>query len=191
LTSFVSKTLKHFARSLVFRVRYFGKQISIGRGTKISRRGTLRLYGGGSIKVGRNCHIMDYAMIQSYGGNVEIGDDCSVNPFCVLYGHGGLKIGKGVRIASHTVMIPANHGFEDLDTPIWRQAETRRGIVIEDDVWIGSGCTILDGVRIGRGCIIGAGAVVTASLPEFSIAVGVPARVVRDRRASPNVVGAD
>jgi acetyltransferase-like isoleucine patch superfamily enzyme len=177
--------LKHFVRGLTYRIRYFGKQISIGRGTKISRRSILQLYGGGSIKLGLNCRIMDYAMIQSYGGNIEIGDDCSINPFCILYGHGGLKIGKGVRIASHAVLIPANHTFDDLDTPIWRQPETRRGIVIEDDVWIGSGCKILDGVRIGRGSVIGAGAVVTSSLPEFSIAAGVPARVVRNRGDSP------
>jgi len=180
----MSKALKHFVRGLTYRVRYFGKQISIGRGAKISRRSSLQLYGGGAIKLGRNCRIMDYAMIQTYGGNIEIGDDCSINPFCVLYGHGGLKIGNVVRIASHTVLVPANHSFDDLNLPIWRQPETRRGIIIEDDVWIGAGCKILDGVRIGRGCVIGAGAVVTSNLPEYSIAMGVPARVVRNRKTS-------
>jgi acetyltransferase-like isoleucine patch superfamily enzyme len=180
----MSKALKHSLRSLAYRFCFLGRKISIGRGTKISRRGALQLYGGGSIKLGRNCRIMDYALLMSYGGDIEIGDDCSINPFCVLYGHGGLKIGNGVRMAAHTVVIPANHSFADVNTPIWRQPETRSGIVIEDDVWIGAGCRILDGVRIGRGCVIGAGAVVTSSLPEFSIAVGMPARVVRDRRDS-------
>jgi acetyltransferase-like isoleucine patch superfamily enzyme len=86
-------------------------------GTKISWRSTLRLY----------------------GGDIEIADDCSVNPFCVLYGYGGLKLGKGMRITSHTVLIPTNHGYEDLDMPIWCEAETRRGIVIEDDAGFGIG----------------------------------------------------
>jgi acetyltransferase-like isoleucine patch superfamily enzyme len=60
----------------------------------------------------------------------------------------------------------------------------RFGITIGDDCWIGNRATILDGVRIGRGCVIGAAAVVTRDLPEFSVAVGVPARIVRDRRAA-------
>ena len=184
----MKKAVKHFARDLANRIRYLGRKISIGPRTKISRHSSLRLYGGGSIKLGSNCRVMDYALILSYGGAVEIGDDCSINPFCVLYGHGGLKIGNGVRIASHTVMVPANHTFENLEIPIWRQPETRRGIVIEDDVWIGAGCKILDGVRIGRGSVIGAGAVVKDSLPEYSIAAGVPARVIRNRKTA---AGAD
>jgi acetyltransferase-like isoleucine patch superfamily enzyme len=187
----VSKSIKHFARSLFYRLRYPGKRISVGSRTKISWHGCLRLYGGGSIKLGRNCRVMDYAMILSYGGDIEVGDDCTVNPFCILYGHGGLKIGNGVRIASHTVFIPANHAFDDVEIPIWRQEETRKGIVIEDDVWIGTACKILDGVRIGRGCVIGAGSVVTESLPEYSIAVGAPARVIRNRKTSPTAAKTD
>ena len=186
----MKKSIKHVVRGLAYRIRYAGKQISIGSKTKISRRSTLKLYGGGSIRIGRNCRIMDYALLMSYGGDIEIGDDCSINPFCVLYGHGGLKIGNGVRMAAHTVVIPANHSFTDVNTPIWRQPETRSGIIIEDDVWIGAGCKILDGVRIGRGCVIGAGAVVTSNLPEFSIAVGMPARVVRNRTDSPKACSA-
>ena len=174
-------------RDLVYRVRYFGRKISIGPRTKISRRSTLRIIGGGSIKIGRSGRIMDYSLLMSYGGDIEIGDDCSINPFCVLYGHGGLRIGDGVRIAAHTVIIPANHSFADVNIPIWRQPETRSGIIIEDDVWVGAGCKILDGVRIGRGCVIGAGAVVTSNLPDFSIAVGIPARVVGNRKDSPKV----
>ena len=69
----------------------------------------------------------------------------------------------------------------DLRKPIGQQPETRQGIEIGDDVWIATGCRILDGVKIGRGCVVGAGAVVTQSLPDYSIAVGVPARIVGNR----------
>ncbi len=133
------------------------------------------------MKIGPYTRIHEQALLLSYGGDIELGENCSVNPFCVLYGLGGLKIGNGVRIATHTVIVPANHGFDDPDTFIFRQAETRKGIVIEDDVWIGSGCRILDGVCIGRGSVIGAGAVVTRSIPAYSIAAGVPARVIGQR----------
>lgn len=148
-------------------------------------------YGVGRLLVGNRTEIHRYAILACYGGEITIGEDCSVNPFCVLYGHGGLHIGKQVRIAAHTVIIPANHSFDDVHRPIMCQTETRLGISIGDDVWIGTGARILDGVRIGRGAVIGAGAVVSRDVPEFAVAVGVPARVIRDRRTGPLNTPAD
>ena len=174
------KPVKSRVRQFIYRLRYPGK-INIGPRTKISHRAILRL-NGGNIEIGRSGRISDYVMILSHGGHIQIGDNCSINPFCVINGPGGLKLGNDVRIASHTVIIPANHAFDDLDRPIWRQTETRLGIEIGDDVWIAAGCKILDGVKIGRGCVVGAGAVVTRSLPEYSIAVGVPARIIGNRK---------
>jgi acetyltransferase-like isoleucine patch superfamily enzyme len=118
----------------------------------------------------------------TYGGFIRIGDHCSVNPFCVLYGHGGLTIGNNVRIATCTVIIPANHVFSDLDIPIHKQGTTALGIVIEDNVWIGANVTILDGVRIGRGAVIGAGAVVTKDVDPLHVVGGVPACTIKVRR---------
>lgn len=116
------------------------------------------------------------------GGRIELGKMNSVNPYCVLYGHGGLTTGDYVRIAAHTVIIPADHVFEDTNTPIARQGLTKQGIRIGDDVWIASGCTILDGVEIGAGCVIAAGAVVNRSVASFSVVGGVPAKVIKMRR---------
>ena len=83
-------------------------------------------------------------MLLTYGGDISIGNFCSINPFSVIYGHGGVKIGDGVRIATHCVIIPANHNFEAIDQFIFQQGETRKGIIIEDDVWLGAGARILD-----------------------------------------------
>jgi acetyltransferase-like isoleucine patch superfamily enzyme len=69
-----------------------------------------------------------------------------------------------------------------LDRPIRDQGVTNKGIVIDDDVWVGSNVTFLDGVHVGTGCVIGAGAVVTKDLPPYSVAAGVPARVIDNRR---------
>ena len=131
---------------------------------------------GGRISIGRKTTIAPFAMLLAHGGFIEIGEFCSVNPFCVLYGHGGLRIGNYVRIATHTVIIPANHVFDDPDTPISYQGLTKIGVAIEDDVWIGAGVRILDGVLIGKGAIIAAGAVVTRNVPPLAIVGGVPAR---------------
>jgi acetyltransferase-like isoleucine patch superfamily enzyme len=65
--------------------------------------------------------------------------------------------------------------------PIRQQGSTSRGIQIEDDVWIGHGCSILDGVVIGRGAIVAAGSVVTKNVPSFAVVGGVPARVLKQR----------
>ena len=71
--------------------------------------------------------------------------------------------------------------FSDPEMLIHEQGMIGLGIKIEDDVWIGAGAIILDGVTIGRGSVIGAGAVVTKNIPPYSVAVGVPARVIKKR----------
>jgi len=138
-------------------------------------------FGTGSISIGSNSEIHPYAFLHTYGGWIDIGDDCSVNPFCVLYGHGGLQIGNMVRIAAQTIIVPADHVFADPRVPIMCQAESRQGIIIQDDVWIGAGVRILDGATIGHGSVIAAGAVVTHDVPANTVVAGVPARPIRYR----------
>ena len=136
---------------------------------------------GERILVGRRCQIHRGVVLATYGGSIELGDDVSINPYSVLYGHGGLNIGSYVRIATHVVIVSANHVYEDEAVPIALQPVTRRGIQIEDDVWIGAHATVLDGVRIGRGSVVAAGAVVTRSVPALTVVAGVPARTVGSR----------
>ncbi|MBI5189859.1 MAG: acyltransferase [Nitrospirae bacterium] len=139
---------------------------------------------GSRIEIGEGTIILEYASLYTVGGFIKIGRGCSVNNFCVLYGHGGLTIGDGVSIAAHTVIVPANHRFDDTGLPIKLQGETKKGIVIGDDVWIGANVTVLDGVTIGDGSVVGAGSVVTRDIPPMSVAAGNPARVIR-RRGEP------
>ncbi|WP_339138119.1 MAG: acyltransferase [Candidatus Electrothrix sp. GW3-4] len=137
---------------------------------------------GGAIFIGSKTFVDRGVILRSLGGRIEIGKDCSVNAYSVLYGGGGLKIGNGVRIASHTVIVPSNHVFSDPEQQIKDQGLTLKGIVIEDDVWIGAGAKILDGVTIQKGTVVGAGAVVTKSTEPYAIVAGVPAVVIRYRR---------
>ena len=115
-------------------------------------------------------------------GFFEIGDHSYIGCNAVLgAGGGGIRIGNNVLIGQSVNMHSESHNFEDGNVPIRNQGISYKGIVIEDDVWIGSKATILDGVVIGVGAIIGAGAVVTKSVPAFAIAVGVPAKIVATR----------
>lgn len=135
----------------------------------------------GLIEIGCNTIVHPYAFLDACGGFIKIGDYCSINPYTVLYGHGGLTIGNGVRIAAHTIIIPANHIFQRRDTYIHKQGLTKIGVCIKDDVWIGSGVSVLDGVTIETGCVIGAGSVVTRSTEAYGVYVGNPARRLRNR----------
>lgn len=155
--------------------------IKIGSGTRIYRGAVLDTPLGGEIRIGQNCEIHAGSMLLTYGGNISVGDDCSFNPYSIIYGHGGLTIGNGVRIAAQTIIIPANHSFERTDIYIYKQPETRLGIVIEDDVWIGAGAKILDGVKIAKGSVIAAGAVVNITTEPYGVYAGVPAKLIKYR----------
>ena len=94
---------------------------------------------------------------------------------------GGISIGDDVLIGPNVVIRASNHIFADPHRPIRLQGTTGLGIIIESDVWLGANVVVVDGVTIGKGSVIGAGAVVTKSIPPYSVAVGVPAKVVSVR----------
>lgn len=128
---------------------------------------------------GRRTLIGSHALLRSL--DITAGDNCSFNTYSVV--HGKVSMGDNVRIAPGAKIFGENHGFSDLDKPICTQPNTREGIVIEDDVWIGANAVITDGVVIGAHSIIGAGAVVTRDVEPYSIMGGNPARVIKSRLA--------
>lgn len=153
-----------------------GKNASIGEYAKLLNRGN------GSIEIGDNTKIEYFVLLETRrGGFIKIGANSAINAFSVIYGAGGVTIGNNTRIACHTVIVASNHNFDDVTKDIHEQGVSKKGIVIGNDVWIGAGARILDGVCIGDHAVIGAGSVVTKDIPENSVAVGVPARVVRYR----------
>lgn len=137
---------------------------------------------GGRISIGAKSYIDKGVIIRAFGGSVIVGSECSVNAYSMLAGGGDITIGNAVRIASHVVIIASNHVYSDLATLIKDQGETKLGIQIEDDVWIGTGACVLDGVMVARGTVLAAGAVVTKSTEAYTIVAGVPAQKISSRK---------
>jgi serine acetyltransferase len=139
--------------------------------------------------VGRNVYISEGAILNcggakwcDYKGGIKIGKDSHIGYHCILLGGGGIEIGDKVLIAPGTVISSQGHFFKEIDKFIKDQGTYFAKVSIGDDVWIGANATILPGVSIGKGSVIGAGCVVNKNIPPYSVAVGIPAKVIHERR---------
>ncbi|MGL5077121.1 MAG: acyltransferase [Waterburya sp.] len=130
----------------------------------------------GSVGLAEGVNLHNDSCLQTGdGGSIKIGADTHIQPRCQFYAYQGLiQIGSGVQIASNCVFNLGENHFKN-------QSSTKKGIIVEDDVWLGHGAMVLDGVRIGKGAVIGSGAVVERDVEAGAIAVGVPARVIGSR----------
>lgn len=110
---------------------------------------------------------------------VSIGDRCLIGRGSGIVGHLSVTIGNDVWTGHHVYITDQNHGYEDVGRPISAQTQPERPVVIGDGSWLGHGTVVLPGVTIGRHVVVGANSVVTGDIPDFSVAVGSPARVIR------------
>jgi acetyltransferase-like isoleucine patch superfamily enzyme len=122
-------------------------------------------------------HVYNFRNLPQAG--IWIGEDSLIGEYNVIRGQGGVRIGQRVYTSPMVQIIAVNHVFDDPARPFIDQGITAEGIIIEDDVWIGSGAVITDGIRIGRGAVVAAGAVVTRDVEPHTVVGGVPARVLR------------
>ena len=110
---------------------------------------------------------------------VRVGDRCLIGKGSGIVGHFSIEIGDDVWTGHHVYITDQNHGYTDVSLPISKQSMPERAVKIGDGSWLGHGTIVLPGVTIGRHVVVGANSVVTGDLPDFSVAVGSPARVVR------------
>ena len=110
---------------------------------------------------------------------VTIGNRCLIGRGSGIVGHFSITIGDDVWTGHHVYITDQNHGYEDISIPISHQTQPELPVVIGNGSWLGFGSVVLPGVTIGEHCVIGANAVVTSDIPDYSVAVGVPARVIR------------
>jgi len=110
---------------------------------------------------------------------VRIGDRCLIGRGSGIVGHFSIDIGDDVWTGHHVYITDQNHGYDNVDIPISQQSMPEKPVRIGSGSWLGHGTVVLPGADIGEHVVIGANSVVTGSIPSFSVAVGVPARVVK------------
>lgn len=110
---------------------------------------------------------------------VSIGDRCLIGRGSGIVGHFSIEIGNDVWTGHNVYITDQNHGYEDVERPISQQSQPERAVKIGDGSWLGYGSVVLPGVTIGKHVVVGANSVVTHDIPDYSVAVGVPAKVIK------------
>jgi acetyltransferase-like isoleucine patch superfamily enzyme len=165
------------------RLRY-ADHIKLGHGVYLDQGTYLHACPQG-IEIGAETIVMHGAILHVYNfrnlphAGIKIGRNSLIGEYSVIRGQGGVVIGDRVYTSPFTQIVAVNHVYEDPSRPFVEQGITAEGIVIEDDVWLGSSVVVTDGVRIGQGAVVAAGAVVTKDVPPHTVVAGVPARVIK------------
>lgn len=155
----------------------FAKNLPYSRRGKIFKK--LRYFFTSKVikKIGKNVNIETGAI---YNPNITIGDNSGIGVRCELVGN--VEIGKNVMMGPEVIFYTQNHQYKDKNKTIMEQGYApEKKIVIEDDVWIGRRVIILPGVTVKKGTVIGAGAIVTKTFPEYSVIAGNPAKAIGTR----------
>lgn len=161
---------------------YSHARLFLGRGTRIGGMGRIDLrrnakfYIGEKSFIARGCEI-----VVTDSASCIIGNNVSIGCFSNIRCNKKIEIGDRTLIAQFVSLIGGQYKYKKKGIPISLQGFDKNDIIIGKDVWIGAGAIILPKITIGSGAIIGAGSVVTHDIPEYSIAVGNPAKVIGKR----------
>jgi acetyltransferase-like isoleucine patch superfamily enzyme len=152
--------------------------VFLGRGVRLEAR-----EGFGRLEIGRFVHIGDRTRLRCHEGSLRIGDKAVFGNENTVNAYLDIEFGSSVLLADWIYICDFDHRYADIHAPIKDQGIVKSPVRIGPDTWIGTKVSVLRGARVGRGCVLGAHAVVRGDVPDFAVAVGAPARVVRDRVA--------
>ncbi|PWJ38516.1 acyltransferase [Sediminitomix flava] len=147
------------------------------KGSKVCSSVRADLFPFNSFSLGAYSTVEDFSTLNNGVGALKIGENSRVGLGNVLIAP--VTIGDNVILAQNIVVSGLNHNYQQINIPIKDQGVSTEEIIIDDGAWIGANATITAGVRIGKNSIIGAGSVVTKSVPDYHIAVGNPAKLVK------------
>ena len=143
---------------------------------------------GQSVYIGKHCSlncvtVRPYAQIWS-GGTVRIGKGSEIGERCRISIANSLGIGEKVLLSPNVYITDCDHEYRDVDVPVIDQGIVQRGqkVSIGEGSYIGINAVIVGNVRIGRHCVVGANSVVTKDVPDYCVAVGSPAKVIKNMK---------
>lgn len=148
-----------------------------GKGAIIRRRTRMDIVPWNRFELGTNSTIEDFSAINNGVGSVIIGDRTKIGLSNTIIGP--VTIGNDIRLAQNITLSGLNHNYEDINIPIHEQGVSTAQINIEDNTWIGANVVVVAGVTIGKHSIVAAGSIVTKDIPPYSVAVGNPARIIK------------
>jgi acetyltransferase-like isoleucine patch superfamily enzyme len=136
-----------------------------------------------TVTLGRWSWLGHGCKVRAHEGRVSIGAKSVFGQECTISAYQHISIGRECIIADRVMMIDFDHGMVEVERPIREQGIYKRDVNIGHNVWIGYGACVLRGVRIGNNSVVGTNAVVTCDVPENTIVGGIPARIIRRRKA--------
>jgi len=137
----------------------------------------------GRVEFGHFVWIGQGTKIRCHEGVVEIGAKTVIGQECTISAYRRVRIGEQCVIADRAMFIDFDHGVVEVERPIRKQGIYMRDVEVGSNVWIGYGACILRGVRVGDNSIVGTNSVVTRDVPANAVVAGIPARVIRMRKA--------
>jgi acetyltransferase-like isoleucine patch superfamily enzyme len=162
--------------SLVYTL--FLRLIGVKVGKKNLFYGSLNIRGyTNNIKIGNGCQFHNNVIIVSNeNSNIIINDNVLVGDNCIINSMGRISIGSNTMIAANCYIIDNDHKYKD-NTLFHKQGHVIEDVIIGENVWLGTGSTVLKGVLIGKNSVIGASSLVNRNIPSNSLCAGVPAKV--------------
>ncbi|MEE4310668.1 MAG: DapH/DapD/GlmU-related protein [candidate division KSB1 bacterium] len=139
------------------------------------------------IEIGDNVFIGRNNILNCKNGNIVLKDNVNLGFNCQIFSASHVELGMNALIAAYCYFIGGTHTFERIDVSPLEQRRESKGIILRENIWLGSNVQVMDGVIIGRDAIIGTSAVVNDDIPEYAIAVGIPAKVIRSRKQGVDV----
>lgn len=172
--------LKAVVKSFIGKVHAKRFQVQAGKNVYIGKHCALK--GKSNIVLDDGVTVRPYAQIWPGGGTVRIGRGSEIGERCRISIANSLEIGEKVLLSPNVYITDCDHEYRNIDVPVIEQGIVQKGqaVSIGDGSYIGINTVIVGNVKIGKHCVIGANSVVTKDVPDYSVAVGIPARVIKN-----------